>query len=74
MGRLSGMSASDVIHKLRAAGFVFDRMARGSHEVWRNATTGFRVIVPNHPGDMPEGTVRAIVRGSGISVEEFLRL
>ena len=74
MGRLAGMSATDVVRKLRAVGFVFDRAARGSHEVWRNPNTRSRVVVPNHPGDMPEGTVRAIVRGTGLSVEEFLRL
>ncbi|MCE5323179.1 type II toxin-antitoxin system HicA family toxin [bacterium] len=74
MGRLSGLKASDVIHKLRTAGFVFDRMAKGSHEVWRNSKTRVYVVVPNHPGDMPEGTVRAIVRASGLSIEEFLSL
>jgi predicted RNA binding protein YcfA (HicA-like mRNA interferase family) len=33
MGRLSGLSADDVIGKLRRAGFVFDRQAKGSHEI-----------------------------------------
>jgi hypothetical protein len=27
---------------------------------------------PSHPGDMPEGTLRAILKQVGISVEEFL--
>lgn len=74
MGRLSGLKASDVIRKLRAAGFVFDRMAKGSHEIWRNPVTRAYAVVPNHPGDVPEGTVRVIVRASGLSVEEFLSL
>ena len=74
MGRLAGLSASDVIRKLRAAGFRFDRMAKGSHEIWRHPFTRLRVTVPNHPGDLPEGTVRAIVRQSGISVDQFLDL
>jgi len=29
--------------------------------------------VPNHSGDMPEGTLRAILKESGISPDEFLR-
>jgi predicted RNA binding protein YcfA (HicA-like mRNA interferase family) len=28
--------------------------------------------IPNHPGDLPEGTLRAILRQADISVEQFL--
>lgn len=28
--------------------------------------------IPNHTGDMPEGTLRAILKQAGISPEEFL--
>jgi predicted RNA binding protein YcfA (HicA-like mRNA interferase family) len=74
MGRLAGFSAGEVIARLRRAGFVFDRQAKGSHEIWRHPATKRRTTVPNHPGDIPEGTVRAIVREAGISVDEFLSL
>lgn len=74
MGRLAGLTASVVIRKLRRAGFEFDRSAKGSHEIWRNPDTHKRVTVPNHPGDLPEGTVRAIVQQSGITVDQFLAL
>jgi len=33
MSRLPSFKASEVIHKLRKAGFVFDRHAKGSHEI-----------------------------------------
>lgn len=34
-----------------------------------------RATVPNHPGvDIPKGTLRAIIKESGCSVEEFVRL
>jgi hypothetical protein len=39
MGRLAGFSADEVIRKLRRAGFVFDRQAKGSHEIWWNSKT-----------------------------------
>jgi hypothetical protein len=29
--------------------------------------------LPNHPGDLPEGTLRAILRQAAIEPEEFLR-
>jgi len=74
MGRLSGFRYSEVIKKLRVAGFVFDRQAKGSHEIWFNPTTRLRTTVPNHPGDIPEGTLRAIVRQAGMTVDEFLQL
>jgi len=74
MGRLAGFSADEVIRKLRQAGFVFDRQAKGSHEIWWNPQTRARTTVPHHPGDLPEGTLRAILRQAGLSVEEFLEL
>ncbi len=67
-------TAKEVIQKLRQAGFVFDRQAKGSHEIWYNPTTHRRVVVPNHPGLLPKGTLRAIVRESGLTVDEFTKL
>ncbi len=74
MGRLSGFTADDVLGKLRRAGFVFDRQAKGSHEIWWNPETRARTTVPHHPGDLPEGTVHAILRQAGLSVNDFLAL
>lgn len=74
MTRLTGFTADDVIGKLRRAGFVFDRHAKGSHEIWWNPQTRARTTVPRHPGNLPQGTVRAIIRQAGLSVEKFLKL
>ena len=49
MGRLAGFTAAEVIRKLRRAGFVYDRQAKGSHEIWLNLATGARTtsqIIP----------------------------
>ena len=74
MGRLAGFSADEVIRKLKRAGFVFDRQARGSHEIWLHPGTRARTTVPHHPGDLPEGTVRAILHQAGIKTNDFLKL
>ncbi|MEK7777505.1 MAG: type II toxin-antitoxin system HicA family toxin [Chloroflexota bacterium] len=74
MGRLAGFTAAEVMRKLRRAGFAFDRQAKGSHEIWWNPTTRRRTTIPNHPGDLPEATVRAIVRQAGLGVDDFLAL
>jgi len=72
MGRLAGFSYSEVIRKLKNLGFEFDRQAKGSHEIWWNPSTRARTTIPNHPGDIPEGTLRAILRSAGITAERFL--
>ncbi len=62
MSGLPVLKPSDVIRKLRKAGFVFDRHAKGSHEIWYNPDTHRRTVIPNHPGkDIPKGTLRAII-------------
>ena len=55
-------------------GFQFDRQAAGSHEIWYNPDTNKFTTIPNHPGDMPEGTLRAILKQAAISPEEFLSI
>jgi predicted RNA binding protein YcfA (HicA-like mRNA interferase family) len=74
MTRLAGFTADDVVGKLRRAGFVFDRHAKGSHEIWWNPQTRARTTLPRHPGNLPQGTVRAIIRQAGLSVGKFLKL
>ena len=72
MGRLSGFKYKEVVRRLRELGFQFDRQAAGSHELWRHSWDGRKVTIPHHPGDVPEGTLRAILREAGIEVETFL--
>ncbi|NUM48971.1 MAG: type II toxin-antitoxin system HicA family toxin [Anaerolineales bacterium] len=74
MNRLPTLTYRDVIQRLRKAGFVFDRQAKGSHEIWYNPKTHRRVTIPNHPGDMSRGTVRAIIEQAGLTIDEFLNL
>ena len=54
-------------------GFAFDRQAAGSHEIWYNKKTNHYKTIPNHSGDLPEGTLRAILKEAGIDPNEFLK-
>jgi len=72
MARLVPMTYREVVQRLREAGFEFDRQAKGSHEIWRNPGTRRRTTVPNHPGTLALGTLRAIIREAGLSVDEFM--
>ena len=72
MGRLSGFRYRQIVRRLKSLGFAFDRQAAGSHEIWFNAATNRYTTIPNHTGDMPEGTLSAILKQAGVSVEKFL--
>ena len=73
MGRLAGFSYRQIVKRLKALGFAFDRQAAGSHEIWFNEQTDRYTTIPNHPGDMPEGTLRAILKQAGIEPDDFLK-
>jgi predicted RNA binding protein YcfA (HicA-like mRNA interferase family) len=126
MGRLAGFRYREIIRRLKALGFVFDRQAAGSHEIWykglgKNKSSRLACLfghllrhgksfiallcasfhssnmtenpaqygtiyfcrgpneqsdkystIPNHSGDMPEGTLRAILKQANITPEDFL--
>ncbi|MCU0424809.1 MAG: type II toxin-antitoxin system HicA family toxin [Candidatus Kapabacteria bacterium] len=72
MGQLSGFRYRELIQRLRKLGFELLRQASGSHEIWHNPTTGRFTTIPKHSGDMPEGTVKSILKQANISTEEFL--
>jgi len=72
MGRLGGFRYREIISKLKKFGFIFHRQAAGSHEIWHNPNTKRYTTIPNHRGDMPEGTLRAILKQAGIDPEDFL--
>ena len=72
MGRLAGFSYREVVKLLKALGLEFHRQAAGSHEIWFNPTLQRYTTIPNHPGDIPEGTLRAILKQAGIEPDTFL--
>lgn len=64
--------AREVLARLQRAGFVIKRQS-GSHVVLRHAD-GRQTYVAMHPGDIPTGTFRSILKQSGFSEEEFRKL
>ena len=73
MGRLAGFRYRQIARRLKTFGFQFDRQAAGSHEIWFNPVTGRYTTLPNHPGDMPEGTLHAILKQAGVAPNDFLK-
>jgi predicted RNA binding protein YcfA (HicA-like mRNA interferase family) len=62
---------AELSRKLRALGCVLKRHGKGSHEIWHNPPTNRSAVVPNHPGDMPTGTLQAILKHLGISRDDL---
>ncbi|MHB8231992.1 MAG: type II toxin-antitoxin system HicA family toxin [bacterium] len=73
MGSLSGFKYREIVKKLKRLGFEFLRRGAGSHEIWYNPSTNRYTTIPNHPGDMPEGTLKAILNQAGINTDMFLK-
>ena len=67
--RISGRECSKVLIKI---GYYLKRQ-QGSHIVLRKDDPFSQVIVPDHP-EISTGTLRAIIKTTGLSVEEFRRL
>ena len=75
MPPLRDLTYREVTRRLRKLGFRFYRQGKGSHELWVRDTDGRVVPVPHHQGkSIRKGTVRAIIREVGVSVDEFLDL
>ena len=73
MGSLGGFSYRQIVKKLKNHGFEFHRQAAGSHEIWFSPRTNLYTTIPNHRGDLPEGTLKAILNQCGISKKDFLK-
>lgn len=72
MSKLPILSGQECIKALGKAGFYILRQ-RGSHIVLRRDEPFGEVVVPNHQ-ELDKGTLRAIIRQVGLSVDEFIEL
>jgi len=64
--------AREVLAKLSKAGFEIKRQS-GSHVILRHPD-GRQTYVAMHPGDIPTGTFRKILKQANITEEEFRQL
>ena len=73
MSGLPRISGREVVKALRKIGYEHDRQ-RGSHIILRRVTHPHRrVVVPDH-NEVAKGTLRAIIREIGLTVDEFKAL
>lgn len=72
MSKLPVISGRKCVRALERAGFYLKRRT-GSHLVLRRDEPFAQVVVPDHKV-LDRGTLRAIVRQAGLSVDEFVSL
>ena len=73
MSELPRISGREVVKALRKVGYEQDRQ-RDSHIVLRQtAEPHRRVVVPDHK-EVAKGTLRAIIKQVGLTVDEFRKL
>ena len=72
MSRLPRISGRDCIRAFEQAGF-FIRRQEGSHIVLRRNQPFAQVVVPDVK-ELDRGTLRAIIRQAGLTVEGFVPL
>jgi predicted RNA binding protein YcfA (HicA-like mRNA interferase family) len=73
MSRLPTVTPRQVVRALKRAGFE-EHHQRGSHLYLRHPESRRMTSVPMHPGDLPRGTLRAILRQVQISPADFIAL
>ena len=72
MSKLPRISGRECIKAMEKAGFQFKRQ-EGSHIILRRNDPFAQLVVPDHK-ELDRGTLRAIIRQAGMSVDEFVRL
>jgi len=72
VSKLPRISGRECVRALEKAGF-FVRRQEGSHIVMRRSEPFAQVVVPDHK-ELDRGTLRAVIRQSGLTVEGFTTL
>ena len=69
MPKLVPVTHRELAAKLQRADYIEIRTSK--HPVFYLSSKNLTIPVPMHSGDVPKGTLRAIVREMGLTVEEF---
>lgn len=73
MSRLPSLTPREIVAALKKGGFE-QRRQRGSHLFLWHPVREILVTVPMHARDVPRGTLKAIIRQSGLDEDEFQTL
>ena len=72
MSKLPRLSGRDAVRALEKIGFYVKRQ-HGSYIILRRDNPFAQIVVPDHK-ELDRGTLRAIIRQTGLSMDEFTKL
>ena len=72
MSKLPRVSGRECVKALEKVDF-YSKRQEGSHIILRRDDPFAQVVVPDHK-ELDRGTLRAIIRQAGLSVDEFVEL
>jgi predicted RNA binding protein YcfA (HicA-like mRNA interferase family) len=70
--KLPVVSGSDAVKAFGRAGYELDEQHGSSHHSAARRSAHRRLSVPNHK-ELAKGTLRALIREAGLTVEEFAK-
>jgi predicted RNA binding protein YcfA (HicA-like mRNA interferase family) len=74
-GRLPSVSTRDVVRAFERAGFqIVPGQGKGSHIAMARENLPNVILVIPHRKDVSRGLLRALIRQSGMTVEQFVEL
>jgi len=71
MTKTPSLTPDEIIRLLKKHGFELMR-TKGSHQIYKNRTTGKMTVVPMHKKDLPKGTMLTILKQAGIDKDGLL--
>jgi predicted RNA binding protein YcfA (HicA-like mRNA interferase family) len=72
MSKIPSISGRECVRALEKKGFSIRRQ-ESSHIILRRDSPFAQLVVPDHK-ELDRGTLRAIIRQAGLSVDEFVQL
>lgn len=73
MSSLPQISGREVVNTMGKMGYEKDRQ-NGSHIILRQKKAPYRrLVIPDHK-EVAKGTLRAIIKQAGLTVDEFIKL
>ena len=73
MPKLPSIKPRKLIKIFEKEGYVIDRQ-KGSHVILFHSLSRRRLTIPMHTRDIPNGTLLAIIKDTGMTKDEFLKL
>ncbi len=72
MSGLPSVSGKEAVRAFERAGWHYVRLRKGHHQLEKIGTR-YHLSVPDHK-ELDRGTLRSLIRTSGLTVQEFVRL